>query len=60
MTSREQWKISYRRLRVVRREQRKANWDTMMFGTGVVVVPSNGSDPYHVPLEEVQFTKTER
>jgi hypothetical protein len=51
MSAREVWRQWYRALRVLRREQRKAAQDLMLFGTGVVMMPNDG-DPYHVPLAD--------
>ena len=48
--ARQWWKIVYRRMRVSRRESLKAMRDVMTYGTGAVMIPSDGSPPYHVPV----------
>ena len=49
MTARQQWNIWYRKARVLRREQRKAEMDLVLYGNSMLCVPNQG-DPYHVPL----------
>lgn len=53
--ARASWRISYRSLRVARREHGKAMLDLVSYGTGVVYVPHDGSDPRHIPLTELRF-----
>jgi len=42
------WKKHYRLLRVVKREASKASEDMMLFGTGAIMIPDDGSDPYRI------------
>ncbi len=51
--TRENWKILYRMLRVAHRESLKVTMDAVLYGTGVMMVPGDGSDPKHIPIEEV-------
>lgn len=51
------WRQYHRAQRVARREAAKATLDLILFGTGVVIVPNDGSDPRHVPLPEVFLTE---
>ena len=51
------WKATYRMLRIARRETRKACTDVMIFGTGIVFVPKDGSEPRHVPLADCWYSK---
>lgn len=55
MTARKAWKVYYRKVRVVRRETLKATIDTVLYGTGVVLIPSDGGDPKHIPIAEFKF-----
>lgn len=55
MTPRQWWKITWRAIRVYHREQAKATTDMMLYGTGVVKIPDDGSDPCHIPIEDVTF-----
>lgn len=48
------WKRVWRRIRVCRREGNKAIVDTMIYGTGAVFVPKDGSDPHHIPVDELK------
>lgn len=43
------WKKTYRSARVILRESEKATTDVMLFGTGVIFRPDDGSDPSHIP-----------
>ena len=54
---RRSWKVSYRILRIIRRETRKAIIDMDVFGTGAVYVGKHG-DPWHVPAH-LQILKSE-
>lgn len=49
------WKAAYRLLRISRREMEKAANDVMIFGTGVVLVPKDGSDPRHIPFNDLSW-----
>lgn len=55
MSARQWWKITWRLIRVSRREQAKAATDMMLYGTGVVKIPHDGGDPCHIPIENVTF-----
>jgi len=57
MTPRERWKKAWRYIRVARRESRKARTDLLLYGTGAVLVPNNGADPCHIPLEQIRLEK---
>tara|TARA_R110001599_G_scaffold171353_1_gene362425 strand:+ start:440131 stop:440340 length:210 start_codon:yes stop_codon:yes gene_type:complete len=52
MTPREWWRVWHRRLRVARREAKKATSDVMLYGTGVVSIDADGSAK-HIPLESM-------
>lgn len=47
------WKAYYRLLRICRREAAKASIDMMLFGNGFV--DTSGSEPRHIPIEQVYF-----
>lgn len=49
--NRQQWKIYYRLQRIVRREERKARADMLMYGTGFIQIV-NG-EPKHIPAPDV-------
>jgi hypothetical protein len=51
--NKQQWKKFYRTLRIVRREAYKVTLDMMIYGTGTMMVSDDGSDPKHVPIEEM-------
>ena len=51
--NKQEWKKFYRTLRVTRREAYKAALDVMMYGTGVMIIPNDGSDPKHMPFDKV-------
>lgn len=53
--ARVRWKVVRRLIRVVRRENRKALRDCALFGSGVVFFPNDGSDPRHIPIEQVRL-----
>jgi len=55
--NRQAWKIFYRYLRVSKRESLKASVDMMLFGTGAVMVPNDGSDPYRIRPEDFRLVK---
>ena len=52
-SARRWWKVYYRMLRICRREHAKAIHDLMLYGTCAVMIPEDGSDPYHVPFEDI-------
>lgn len=53
MNAKQHWKRYYRLLRVARREALKSAIDMMCYGTGAVFIPNNGSDPRHIPTENI-------
>lgn len=50
--ARKAWKRIHRASRIARREAGKALMDAAFYGTGIVAVPKDGADPYHVPIQE--------
>jgi hypothetical protein len=54
--NKQEWKIFYRKLRVTRREAMKVAIDTMVYGTGVMYVPDDGSDCKRIHPSEIQLT----
>lgn len=52
MTAKRWWKKTWRAIRVARREVKKANLDAMIYGTGVVRLPNDDSDPRHIPIAD--------
>jgi hypothetical protein len=40
---------------VYARESSKAFADALTFGTGAVMIPDDGTDPYHVPLSQLAY-----
>lgn len=60
MTPREKWKLAWRRIRIFRREYAKVQIDMIVFGTGAMLIPDDGSDPSHVPIEDLVMTSDRR
>lgn len=56
-TPRARWRRIWRTIRVARRENGKAMRDVLIYGTGAVLVPKDGSDPRHIPLDELQLVR---
>lgn len=54
MNAKQRWKVTWRAIRVSRRETKKAAVDIAIYGTGAVFIPNDGGDPQHVPLEALQ------
>ena len=53
MTARQQWKKTWRTIRVIKRETLKAQTDLLLYGTCVIATIPDG-DPRHIPLQEIQ------
>lgn len=53
--TRKEWKSKYRLMRVVRRETLKAVNDMLLFGTGFVQYPADGTDPRCLAPEAVYY-----
>lgn len=54
--ARKGWKKAYRTIRIAQREWIKAYVDAMASGTGMVMIPRDGSDPYRInPRSVVQL-----
>ena len=51
--AREWWKAIYRKLRIAKRETRKANIDLVAYGTGIVFVDKDG-EAKHIPLGKMK------
>lgn len=50
------WKLWYRQLRIIRRENTKAFMDAVVYGTGIVEIGENVPDLIRqVPLETVYY-----
>ena len=54
MTARQWWKLSYRKLRIARREALKAADDMMLFGTGVVYISQDGFVNHILPQSVIR------
>ena len=54
MTSRQRWKALWRLHRIIRRECFKAQMDTILFGTGAVLVTDEPDYVKHIPIEEIE------
>jgi len=52
--SRKAWKTLYRLLRVGRRETEKAAFDCLIYGSGYIRFPTDGSDPKHIPRRDIK------
>jgi len=57
--NRKEWKTCYRLLRVAKREATKAIIDTMMYGSGFVHIPADGSDPERIHPSEMTLESLE-
>lgn len=57
--TRDQWKKTWRQLRICRRESNKAAMDTLLFGSGFVKIGPNVPDLIqHIPLENIRFERS--
>jgi len=57
MNAKQRWKKLYRAIRVSRRENLKAIEDMMLFGTGCVFVPNDGSDPRRIDIKDMLLSE---
>ena len=54
------WKKIYRDFRVYNRERKQSILDMMIYGSGFMVMPKDGSDPYRVDPRDVVITATKQ
>jgi hypothetical protein len=57
LTAKQKWKRFYRAIRIARREADKAILDMMIYGTGIVLMPKDGSDPCCIPLADIKLAE---
>lgn len=46
--TKQEWKTVHRLMRVIKRETLKAAMDAMLYGTGIILIPEDGSDPKRI------------
>lgn len=55
--AKQEWKKFYRTLRVIRRESLKVVKDAMLYGTGFMHFPEDGSDVECIHPSKIQLTE---